>query len=86
LLGVESSRDVVGCTESGSGDRLDRKTAAPQRGNTVYVHGHGVSEETLRRAFTKIGGILNISMDRKCVFSQRPLKSWQMTVKLDCIS
>lgn len=54
--------------KSGGGDRLDRKTAAPQRGNTVYVHGHSVSEETLRRAFAKIGGILNISMDRNCGF------------------
>lgn len=54
----------------GSGDRLDRWTSPPQRGNTVYVHGHGVSEEIIRRAFAKIGGILNISMDtnRNCGF------------------
>ena len=54
---------MVGCSESGGGDRQDRWSSPPQRGNTVYVHGHGVSEKILQRAFAKIGGIVNISMD-----------------------
>lgn len=56
--------------KSGGGDRQDRWSSPPQRGNTVYVHGHGVSEEILQRAFAKIGGIVNISMDtnRNCGF------------------
>lgn len=56
--------------KSGAGDRPDRWSSPPQRGNTVYAHGHGVTEEILQRAFAKIGGIVNVSMDinRNCGF------------------
>jgi len=66
------TNDVVFHSELGGSDRQDRWSSPPQRGNTVYVHGHGVSEDVLQRAFAKIGGIVNISMDphRKLVLYQ----------------
>jgi len=70
---------MVGCSESGGGDRLDRWSSPPQRGNTVYVHGHGVSEEILRRAFAKIGGILNISMDTNRKWVLQLIKAASLT-------
>jgi len=69
--------DVVGRSESGGGDRQDRWSSPPARGNTVYVHGHGVSEDVLQRAFAKIGGIVNINMD-----ALRKLVALSLTVML----
>ena len=63
MLQVGNCSYVVGCVESGGNDRQDRWSSPPQRGNTVYVHGHGISEEIIQRAFAKIGGIANVSMD-----------------------
>ncbi|XP_052789968.1 negative elongation factor E-like [Mya arenaria] len=42
----------------------------PKKGNTVYVHGMGVSEETLRKTFSNFGKIVNVSMEkeRNCGF------------------
>ena len=34
-------------------------------GNTVYVHGHRVTEELLRKAFSNFGSIVNISMEKE---------------------
>ncbi|XP_060594827.1 negative elongation factor E-like [Ruditapes philippinarum] len=50
-------------------DRPDREPL-PKKGNTVYVHGHGVNEELLRKAFHNFGNIVNISMEkeRNCGF------------------
>lgn len=47
-------------------DREDRRDN-PKKGNTIYVHGHGVTEELLRKAFATFGTIVNITMelDRK---------------------
>lgn len=35
----------------------------PRRGNTIYAHGFGVTEEILRKAFSNFGTIINISME-----------------------
>ncbi|CAE1177555.1 RDBP [Acanthosepion pharaonis] len=50
-------------------DREDRRDN-PKKGNTIYVHGHGVTEELLRKAFATFGTIVNITMelDRNCGF------------------
>lgn len=50
-------------------DREDRREQ-PKKGNTIYVHGHGVTEELLRKAFATFGTIVNITMelDRNCGF------------------
>lgn len=50
-------------------DREDRRET-PKKGNTIYVYGHGVTEELLRKAFATFGTIVNISMelDRNCGF------------------
>jgi len=34
-------------------------------GNTVYVHGLGVTEEILRKTFSNFGTIVNISMEKE---------------------
>lgn len=42
----------------------------PKKGNTVYVHGHGITEDLLRKAFHNFGNIVNISLEkeRSCGF------------------
>ncbi|KAG2469132.1 HMR1 protein, partial [Polypterus senegalus] len=35
----------------------------PRKGNTLYVHGAGMSEESLRSAFSAHGNIIDLSMD-----------------------
>lgn len=60
---------AVFCTSPSLGfdrDREDRRDN-PKKGNTIYVHGHGVTEELLRKAFATFGTIVNITMelDRK---------------------
>lgn len=53
-------------------DRRDRpeREPLPKKGNTVYVHGHGATEELLRKAFHNFGTIVNISLEkeRNCGF------------------
>ncbi|XP_064616296.1 LOW QUALITY PROTEIN: negative elongation factor E-like [Liolophura sinensis] len=44
-------------------DRRERE--APKKGNTIYVHGHGVNEDLLRKAFCNLGTILNISVEKE---------------------
>lgn len=48
----------------------DGRAERPKQGNTVYVHGFGVTEDILRSAFSKFGSIINISMeiDKNCGF------------------
>ena len=46
----------------GRGERGDREPL-PKKGNTVYVYGHSVTEETLRKAFSNFGTIVNITME-----------------------
>ncbi|OCT67871.1 negative elongation factor complex member E L homeolog isoform X1 [Xenopus laevis] len=43
---------------------------APRKGNTVYVHGVGMSQTVLREAFSSFGIIIDLSMDapRNCAF------------------
>ncbi|XP_063289341.1 negative elongation factor E [Pelobates fuscus] len=43
---------------------------APRKGNTVYVNGVGMSQTTLREAFSKFGNIIDLSTDaqRNCAF------------------
>ncbi|XP_077987174.1 negative elongation factor E-like [Glandiceps talaboti] len=35
-----------------------------RKGNTVYVHGHGITEKTCQQAFSHIGRIVQINMER----------------------
>jgi len=51
-------------------DRREREIDLPKKGNTIYVHGHGLSEELLSKAFLSLGSIVNISMepDKNCGF------------------
>ncbi|KAL4218933.1 Serine/threonine-protein kinase N2 [Mactra antiquata] len=48
-------------------DRRDRpeREPLPKKGNTVYVHGHGVSEDLLRKAFHNFGNIVNVSLEKE---------------------
>jgi len=41
----------------------DRREDPPRKGNTVYVYGHGLNEDMLRKAATNFGTIVNISME-----------------------
>ncbi|GAB6021885.1 hypothetical protein CHUAL_006051 [Chamberlinius hualienensis] len=45
-------------------------TTTTRQGNTIYVHGYGVTETILRNSFTSFGNIINISMetDKNCGF------------------
>ncbi|XP_061189108.1 negative elongation factor E-like [Saccostrea echinata] len=45
-------------------ERRDRDYDLPKKGNTIYVNGLGITEEILRKAFSNIGTILNINMER----------------------
>uniref|UniRef100_T1J1B0 protein kinase C n=1 Tax=Strigamia maritima TaxID=126957 RepID=T1J1B0_STRMM len=53
-----------------SRENRDGKMEKPKQGNTIYVHGFGVTEEILRNAFSDFGNIINISMeiDKNCGF------------------
>jgi len=45
-------------------------SSKPRVGHTVYVYGHGISEDLLRTTFTQYGQIVNISMEveKNCGF------------------
>ncbi|XP_076822710.1 negative elongation factor E-like [Clavelina lepadiformis] len=47
-------------------NRRDKKTErkGPRRGNTLYVHGQGVSEKMIRTHFGKFGNIVNVNIER----------------------
>lgn len=54
-------------------EKENEKSSRPERpaqGNTIYVHGYGVTEDILRNGFQPFGNIINISMemDRNCGF------------------
>lgn len=44
-------------------DRRERDREPPKKGNTVYVHGIGVTEEILRKALSNFGNIVNINIE-----------------------
>ncbi|OWF37470.1 negative elongation factor E-like [Mizuhopecten yessoensis] len=51
----------------GFGEKKERDIRVkepPPRGNTIYVHGHGVSEEILRKAFSNLGNVVNVNMEK----------------------
>ncbi|XP_060070835.1 negative elongation factor E-like [Ylistrum balloti] len=51
----------------GFGEKKERESRGkepPPRGNTIYVHGHGVSEEILRKAFSNLGNVINVNMEK----------------------
>ena len=43
--------------------RRDRELEPPKRGHTVYIFGHGMTEEMVRKSFSNIGKIVNLSME-----------------------
>ena len=45
-------------------ERSDHDREAPKKGNTVYVRGHGLTDEILRKAFNNVGVITNLSTER----------------------
>ena len=45
-------------------ERRDLDREPPKKGNTVYVRGHGLTEEILRKAFSNVGDIMNVTMER----------------------
>ncbi|XP_046376272.1 negative elongation factor E-like [Haliotis rufescens] len=51
-------------------ERRDREREPPKKGRTIYIHGHGISEELLRKAGSNFGNVVNITMetDRNCGF------------------
>ncbi|CAB1351332.1 unnamed protein product [Coregonus sp. 'balchen'] len=70
----DRSRDGERDQERG-GDRESRSDSYPERrgvrkGNTVYVYGTGLVEDSLRSAFSQHGTIIDLSMDsqRNCAF------------------
>ena len=48
---------------SGIEERKEREP--PTRGNTIYIHGHGISEETIRRTFSNFGNIIHVNMEKE---------------------
>ena len=50
--------------------KLTKIFSKPRVGHTVYVYGHGISEDLLRTTFTQFGQIVNISMEveKNCGF------------------
>ncbi|XP_067145409.1 negative elongation factor E [Centruroides vittatus] len=68
-----SSRETEDGDSTEDKERENEKSSRPERpqqGNTVYVHGYGVTEDILRNGFQPFGNIINISMemDRHCGF------------------
>ncbi|KAK2188025.1 hypothetical protein NP493_146g00011 [Ridgeia piscesae] len=45
-------------------ERRDHSREPPKKGNTVYVRAHGITEEILRKAFSNVGNILNLTIER----------------------
>ncbi|KAL8567082.1 hypothetical protein ACOMHN_027509 [Nucella lapillus] len=56
-------RDRDDRRERGRDDRRDREP--PSKGQTIYVHGIGVNEDLLKKAFSSFGKILNINTERE---------------------
>lgn len=51
-------------------DHTRRDREPPEKGNTIYVYGHGITEDILNKAFGKLGTVINISTEkeRNCGF------------------
>lgn len=49
--------------ERGLTEKHREKPDKPRQGNTIYVHGHKITEEFLKKHFSVIGNIVNISME-----------------------
>lgn len=56
--------------ERGLAEKQREKPEKPRQGNTIYVTGYKITEEFLRKHFSPIGNIVNISMEieKKSVF------------------
>ena len=63
------------------GHNRDRDHEPPKRGHTVYVHGHSMAEEMIRGSFSKIGKIVNITMEpeKRCAESGLSTSCWLHT-------
>jgi negative elongation factor E len=47
-------------------DREERKERdPPKRGNTIYIHGLGITEDIIRRTFSNFGNIVHINMEKE---------------------
>lgn len=49
--------------ERGLTEKAREKPEKPRQGNTIYVSGYKITEEFLKKHFTTIGNIVNISME-----------------------
>ncbi|KAK2164737.1 hypothetical protein LSH36_59g00038 [Paralvinella palmiformis] len=60
----------VSSREPNHGDEEKKDHEPPKRGNTVYIHGHNITEEMIRRTFLNFGKIVNVNMekDKNCGF------------------
>lgn len=45
-------------------ERHSSERREPRRGNTIYVNGSGITDEILQTAFSSIGPVLNVTMER----------------------
>lgn len=52
------------------GNEEHKERDPPKRGHTIYIHGHSITEEMIRRTFSNFGKIINITMekDKNCGF------------------
>ncbi|KAK3768443.1 hypothetical protein RRG08_053435 [Elysia crispata] len=44
-------------------DRPEREP--PKKGNTIFVHGYGITEDMMRKSFSNFGKIINIKMEKE---------------------
>ena len=58
------------CSPPAPGSYAEQRAA--RKGNTVYVYGSGMVEDSLRSAFTPHGTIIDVSMDNPRKYAQRP--------------
>ena len=45
-------------------ERRDHNREPPKKGNTIYVRAHGITEEIMRKAFSNVGNILHLTIER----------------------
>ncbi|XP_025114244.1 negative elongation factor E-like [Pomacea canaliculata] len=57
------SSDYDGESRRSGPSRRDREP--PAKGHTVFVHGHGVTEDIIRKHFSNFGNIVNVSIERE---------------------
>ena len=46
------------------GNEEHKEREPPKRGHTIYIHGHSITEEMIRRTFSNFGKIVNINMEK----------------------